>query len=85
MDAYEGLRIDSYVYDMLFEGEREAEASEIRLSPKEALVSMRAVLLRENPSYRRCIRDSIVADRTMGVRNERGEYIHHDGYHHAMG
>ena len=46
MDAYEELRFDNYVYDMLFEGEREAEeASETRFSPKEALASMRAVLL----------------------------------------
>lgn len=60
MDAYEGLRFDSYVYDMLFEGEREAEASETRMSPKEALVSMRAVLLRGDLRSCGCNRYSIV-------------------------
>ena len=62
MDACEELRFDNYVYDMLFEGEYEADASETRFSPKEALASMRAVLLWGDPSYCGCVRDSIVTD-----------------------
>lgn len=44
MEAYEGLRLDSHVYDMLLEGEREAEATGVRFSPKDALASMRAAI-----------------------------------------
>lgn len=49
MEAYEELRFDSHVYDMLLEGELEAEATETWFSPEEALDSMRAALLRDDP------------------------------------
>nr|WP_034526888.1 type II toxin-antitoxin system Phd/YefM family antitoxin [Bifidobacterium stellenboschense] len=44
MEAYENLQFDSHVYDMLLEGEREAETTGKRFSPKEALASMRAAI-----------------------------------------
>ena len=44
MEAYESLRLDSHVYDMLLDGEREAEATGTRFSPKEALAAMRAAI-----------------------------------------
>ena len=46
MEAYEELRFDSHVYDMLLEGELEAEATETRFSSQEALDSMRELRLR---------------------------------------
>ncbi|KAA8817611.1 type II toxin-antitoxin system Phd/YefM family antitoxin [Bifidobacterium callitrichos] len=44
MEAYESLRFDSRVYDMLLEGEREAETTGERFSPKEALAAMRTAI-----------------------------------------
>lgn len=44
MEAYENLQLDSRIYDMLLEGEREAETTGKRFSPKEAMASMRAAI-----------------------------------------
>lgn len=44
MEAYENLQLDSRIYDMLLEGEREAVTTGKRLSPKEAMASMRAAI-----------------------------------------
>ncbi|MBT1160787.1 type II toxin-antitoxin system Phd/YefM family antitoxin [Bifidobacterium sp. SO1] len=44
MEAYENLQLDSHIYDMLLEGEREAETTGKRFNPKETMASMRAAI-----------------------------------------
>ncbi|UVT06909.1 hypothetical protein [Bifidobacterium breve] len=49
MEAYENMQFDSHVYDMLLEGEREAEVTDTRFSPREASVSMCAAMTAQHP------------------------------------